>query len=321
MGAGAASLASTLGPALPEGTPFCIVLNAGSGKLETEERIQTIRAVLSEAGREHELMLVKDPKALTETAQGAVAWARERQGAVVAAGGDGTINAVAHQVLPSGLPFGVLPQGTFNYFGRANGIPTDTEEATRALLSARVHPVQVGMVNDRLFLVNGSMGLYPQVLEDRESFKQRFGRSRPVALLAALAAIFGPHRDWVIKLESDVEVTTVVTPTLFVANNILQLHQVGIAEAPALREGQLVAVTVKPVSRSAMLALLWRGAFGQLSEAESVSSVAFTRLTVEPRLPHRPRRLKVATDGEIVWLSTPLVFRPAPTQLHLLVPG
>lgn len=319
--ADAAPLTAMLGPALPTDTPFYVVLNGGSGRLETQDRLDTIREVFTAAGRRFELMHVTDPRRLTKAGEQAVAWAREHGGAVVAAGGDGTINAMAQQVLPTGLPFGVLPQGTFNYFGRAHGIPTDTRQAAEALLTARVHPVQVGQVNDKLFLVNGSMGLYPQILDDREAFKKRFGRSRPVAVLAALSTLFGSHRNWVIKLEADGETKTVVTPTLFVGNNVLQLHQIGIEEAPALREGQLVAIMVKPLSRWAMLMLMLKGARGELGAADQVTSLAFTRLTVEPRLPRKPRRLKVATDGEIVWLQTPLRFEPAPQALRLLVPG
>jgi len=47
------------------------------------------------------------------------------------------------------------------------------EAATRALLTAEIQPAQVGFVNDRIFLINASVGLYPQLLEDREAFKQR----------------------------------------------------------------------------------------------------------------------------------------------------
>jgi diacylglycerol kinase family enzyme len=56
----------------------------------------------------------------------------------------------------------VLPQGTFNYFSRTHGIPLDTTDATRALLAGMIRPVQVGLLNDRVFLVNASLGLYPR---------------------------------------------------------------------------------------------------------------------------------------------------------------
>lgn len=51
----------------------------------------------------------------------------------MAAGGDGTINAVAQQAVARGA-FGVLPQGTFNYFSRAHGLPAPW--TTLALLLA-----------------------------------------------------------------------------------------------------------------------------------------------------------------------------------------
>lgn len=300
--------------------PLFIVLNGGSGHVDAQDRVATVKRVLQDAGRPHELLEVNDPRKLSEAIAHAIDLARQNHGAVVAAGGDGTINAVVQQVLPTGLPLGILPQGTFNYFGRNHGISSDIEEATRSLLSARIQPVQVGLVNEQAFIVNASMGLYPTLLQDREAFKQRFGRSRVVALFASLATMLRDHRDWVIKLTLDDSTHTIVTPTLFVGNNELQMAQIGIPEAPALQEGQLVAIAVKPVGKLAMLGLLLRGALGQLGDADKVSSFAFTELTVTPRRPHRPRRLKIATDGEIIWMDTPLHFRPAPRPLSLLVP-
>ena len=107
--------------------PLYVVLNAGSGHVETQHRLDTVKRVLSEAGRTHEIIHLEDPRQLTRATARAIALAQENQGAVIAAGGDGTINAVVQQVLPTGLAFGVLPQGTFNYFGRTHGITSDIE--------------------------------------------------------------------------------------------------------------------------------------------------------------------------------------------------
>ena len=71
------------------------------------------------------------------------------------------------------------------------------------------------------------------------------------------------------------------------------------------------------------LTMLWlavRGAFGQLGEADSVTSFAFRRIVVRPAMPYGTRRVKVATDGEIAWLRAPIEFRVAPEALHLLKP-
>ena len=300
--------------------PIFIVMNAGSGRSDTEGRKAAIQNVLEEAGRRYELFVVDDPRQLPTTARRAVELAQQQQGVVVAAGGDGTISTVAHAVWKSGRPFGVLPQGTFNYFSRTYGIPTDITEATRVTLNGTVQPVQVGLVNDRVFLVNASLGLYPQLLEDREAYKKQFGRSRFVAVGAGIMSMLRGYRQLVIQLEYEDKAQVVRTPTLVVGNSALQLEQLGISEANAPRQEQLVAITLRPVGTLAMVWLLLRGALGQLGEAENVLSFAFKRLTVRPRHSYGRRRLKVAMDGEVTWLSMPLVFEVAPTPLLLLVP-
>ena len=64
----------------------------------------------------------------------------------------------------------------------------------QALLHETAQPVQVGLVNDRVFLVNASLGLYPQLLEDREAWKKRLGRSRLVATGAGLISLLRGYR-------------------------------------------------------------------------------------------------------------------------------
>jgi len=300
--------------------PFFIVLNAGSGSDNATATRAIIEEVLNQAGREHYLSVVEDPARLHDIARAVVDQAKSKGGVVVAAGGDGTINAVAQATLPSGCPFGVLPQGTFNYFSRTHGIPSDTAEATRLLLTARAHPVQVGLVNDRVFLVNASMGLYPQLLENREAYKQQFGRSRLVAFWAGLISVLREHRQLRLRIEYRGEAREVRTPTLFVGNNRLQLEQIGIPQAYLLEQGQLAAISLRPVGTLTMLWLLIRGVFGQLGEADSVSHFAFKHISVTPALPYGTRRVKIATDGEIVWLQAPIEFRVAPEFLYLLKP-
>lgn len=62
-------------------------------------------------------------------------------------------------------------------------------------------PVQVGLINERVFLVNASLGLYPEMLQDREAYKARFGRSRFVAFGSALITMLGRHRDLRLRIE------------------------------------------------------------------------------------------------------------------------
>ena len=300
--------------------PLFVVLNAGSGRGDADETRSLVGRLLAEAGRRHRIALVEPGIDIAGRARLAAQQALAEGGVIVAAGGDGTISAVAQAAHDVGCPMGVLPQGTFNYFSRSHGIPTDTAESIRALLNARVQPVQVGLVNDRVFLVNASVGLYPQLLEDREQFKARFGRHRLVALAAAVGTLLREHRQLRLAIELGGIVRDVRTSTLFVGNNRLQLEQIGIPTTRATERGRIAAVMLKPVGTWAMFGLLLRGALGTLGDAERVESIQFQRMTVTPWLPYGMRRVKVAADGEVMWLRSPLEFRVSPRPLHLLKP-
>lgn len=300
--------------------PFFIVMNGASGRHDAQAVQHTIEGIMAETGRQHSIHVVTDPSRLVAAARAAVQQAQVRRGVVIAAGGDGTINTLAQATLGSGCAFGVLPQGTFNYFSRTHGIPADTEAAVRLLLRARAHPVQVGLVNDRAFLVNASLGLYPQLLQDREAFKQQYGRSRFIALLSSLVTLLRQHRQLRLRIEHGNEVTNLRTPTLFVGNNRLQLEQIGMSEAACLDRGMLAAVAVRPVGTLAMAWLMLRGALGTLGDADNVHSFAFRRIAVTSVRPLGMRRVKVAADGEVTWMRGPLAFSVAPDPLMLLRP-
>ena len=296
------------------------VINGRSGRNDSDATRQAIEAALHASGRRADFHVAR-PDTLARMARQATEAALAQHSAVVAVGGDGTINAVAQAAHDQGCAMGVVPQGTFNYFARTHGMPADAGLATQALLAARPVPVQVGLINDQVFLVNASLGLYPDLLQDREAFKARFGRSRLVALAAAVATVLGRHRQLRLRIETRDGTQDVRTPTLFVGNNRLQLAQVGLAEASAIDQGQITAVVLRPIGTLALLGLMLRGALGTLGEAATVRSFQCQRLRVSPKRGWAGRRMKVAYDGEVGWLPTPLLFEVSAQPLYLLKPG
>jgi diacylglycerol kinase family enzyme len=317
--------------------PLFFVMNGGSGHHNAEDTRQTVEAAMQSASRSYRIFVIEDVSQIQATVQQALDVAKEQGGVIVAVGGDGTINAVANTVLGSGCLFGAIPQGTFNYFGRTHGIPEEIDGALDDLLHGEPVPVQVGLVNDRVFLVNASVGLYPALLEDREAFKQEYGRSRLVAIWAAISTVFGGHhRQLHLTLEQDGKRVAMRTTTLFIGNNRLQLDQVGMPQAETVVQGQLAGIAVRPVGKLAMLWLGACGALGRLGDAENVIGFSFRNLIVAPRGRFRvaddattadPKnvgknsyrnQIKVAADGEVMWLHTPLEFRVASQPLLLI---
>lgn len=302
-------------------TPFYIVLNARSGVGKAAETQAQMREILDSAGQHHEFMLIDEPHDTPRIAARVAQVAAQNDGAIVVAGGDGTINSVAHASLDSGRPFGVIPQGTFNYLSRTYGIPSDPLQATRALLDSRLRAVQVGALNDRIFLVNASLGLHPHLLQERETYTRQYGRRRLVALWAGLSTLMHGYRQLTLEIEHDEDREIVRTPTLFVGNNPLQLERVGLPEADDVQRHRLAAVIVRPVGTGALLWLALRGALGQLGEEHNVRNFSFRRLSVQGIRGQRGRKIKVSTDGEILWMEAPLNFSVAPHRLMLMVPN
>lgn len=106
--------------------------------------------------------------------------AREAKGyeAVVACGGDGTINAVAGGVLENldtSLKFGVIYAGTSPDFCRAHGIPTDSEQAIAVLRNGAVREIPVLAANGAPFLCSMNLGIGAAVAESANRLRPKFG--------------------------------------------------------------------------------------------------------------------------------------------------
>jgi diacylglycerol kinase family enzyme len=308
-------------PPLDNAAALLFIINAASGAEDIDAKRAVIESTLAARGRRGEL-LVCQPAELSRVAAQAAAKAVAHHTAVVAVGGDGSLNAVAQAAHAAGCPMGVIPYGTFNYFARTHGIPTEPAAAAQLLLDAQPLPVQVAAINDRVFLVNASLGIYPELLQDREAYKARFGRSRWVAFVAACATLLRAQRKLRLHIEMGNTVRDVQTLTLFVGNNRLQLQQFGanpedtVAGTPG--HGSMAALMLRPIGTMSMIGLMLHGAMGRLGEAAGVEGFEFQHMVVRPRLLPGRHEVVVAFDGEVARMRAPIDFRVLEKPLYLL---
>mgnify|MGYP001788537416 CR=1 FL=1 len=311
-------------PELDPAAPIQFLINAAAGSTTADTQRDVIESVLQAEGRRGHLSFCS-PSELARVAREMAERALSTRAAVVAVGGDGTLNTVAQAAHAVGCAMGVVPQGTFNYFARTHGIPTDPTEAVRLMLRSAPAPVQVAGINDRVFLVNASLGLYPDLLEDREAYKARFGRSRWVALVAAFATLLRAQRRLRLHIETGGTVRDVQTLTLFVGNNRLQLQQFGAEPADTLAgtpgHGSMAALMLRPIGTMSMIGLMFHGAMGRLGEAAGVESFEFQHLVVRPTLAPGRSEVVVAFDGEVGRMRTPIDIRVLKKPLYLLMRG
>lgn len=242
---------------------------------------------------------------------------REGFRVVVAAGGDGSVAGVAHALAGTKAALAVLPLGTFNYFARGLKMPEDPEAAARAILDGSPHPIAVGTLNDRVFLNNVSIGLYPAILEEREAAYARFGRYRILAHLASLRTILRFQRPYRMKIVQDATSHDIRTPMVFVARSAYQLDEFGLEGAEAISDDRFVLFLAHQQTRLAFLRLAWRLVRRKVDHGRDVLVSTPRRITVSVR---GRRRIPVALDGEKLKMRLPLKIELSDDRLRVIVP-
>lgn len=131
--------------------------------------------------------------------------------AVIAFGGDGTVNEVAQDLVETDVALGVIPGGTTNVLARSLGMPPDPVEAT-AFVAAKLRSgsrrrINVGRIGARYFLFCAGMGLDAEVVRRVEA-DPGGKRRRPswTYLMNALQVAFTTYRgaEPLVTLETEV---------------------------------------------------------------------------------------------------------------------
>ena len=294
------------------GESVTVIMNVGSGEGDKAASAERIEAAL---GARPGFSLKRVHRGGDPAAEAAKAVA-EGATLVVAAGGDGTVCAVAGAVAGSGSRLGVLPLGTFNYFARSLGIPDDLDRALSVLDCGTPRPIAVGSVNGATFLNNASLGLYPHILRERETVYRRWGRSRLAAYWSVLRALFDFRRPLTLAVAIDGEMHRFRTPLVFVANNAFQLGLFGLDGADAIAEGRLAVFVAPECSRPALVLHALRLALGLAHPHDDFELFSGKEVVVEAR-----GRRQVALDGERRRMEAPYRFERKAGALEVLVPA
>jgi diacylglycerol kinase family enzyme len=233
----------------------------------------------------------------------------------VAAGGDGTVNAVANAVIRSKRPMGILPVGTLNHFARDLGLPLKLEEAVKAIVNGGIRTVDAGEVNGAIFVNNSSIGVYPMMVLDRERMKKS-GLNKWASLVWASTKAFVRFRCLNVELEVDGEVRHHRTPLVFVGNNEYQLEGTHLGARKSLDSGRLAVCLVSDARRVTILRMVFAAFFGRLRSMPEYQEFHVEQFAVTTGR----RRLRVSLDGEVRKMKGPLRYRILPRSLTVCAP-
>lgn len=290
-----------------------VILSTGAGRGHGEEGIRQLQELFARHGIAVEIHPCNGGEEITAATQRAL-----RSGArtIVAAGGDGTVSAVASCLKGQEATLAVLPMGTLNHFARDLGIPTDLEPAVEAIATGKRIGIDLGEVNERPFLNNASLGIYPDIVRDRQRQQRRLGRGKYWAMLWATLAVMRRSPFLKLNLEIDGQATKCRSPFVFIGNNEYNMQGFNIGTRGNLRDGHLSIYTTQRRTRWGLVRLAVRALLGRLEQARDFATATASTLRIESR----HRRLLVATDGEVTSMETPLNFRVLPGALQVIVP-
>jgi diacylglycerol kinase family enzyme len=288
---------------------ICVVYNASSGSGNSKATIEEAFAGLSV-----KLLLVSIGDDLDTRLHKAI---KDGAEVLVAAGGDGTVNAVAQIAFKAYRTLGVLPVGTLNHFAKDLGLPLDVRKAAQVMAAGHTQIIDCATVNDHVFVNNSSIGVYPSLVLGRERHSSKLGKwpAAAVALVVALRNLSRPRLH--ISIEApQAESIVCRSPLVFVGNNSYHPTRKGIANRQSLTGGQLGLYIIRVPNALALLRVILALIAGRRPKGKAFRDISCTAFTITTSR----RRLHVSLDGEVISMKSPLHYAVHPTSLSVCAP-
>ncbi|GAB2714120.1 bifunctional phosphatase PAP2/diacylglycerol kinase family protein [Streptomyces bullii] len=288
-------------PALPDGAGLVLVANTAAG---TADRARAVRDALPGAE-----VVECEPDDVPAELEKAAARAR----VLGVCGGDGTVNAAARIALRHGLPLAVLPGGTLNHFAYDLGVE-DVRDLVRALRHGDAVRVDVGRFRSGerqgVFLNTCSLGVYPELVRERDRWSHRIG-GWPAGVLAAWRVLRADEH----PLEAAFQGRSHPLWLLFAGNGTY--HRMGLAPGRRvdLADGRL-DVRVVHGGRRPAVRLLAAAVAGPLTRSPAHAAVQVARLRLDRVAPGT----LLAYDGEVTEVEGPVTLEKLPEALTVYRP-
>ncbi|HCM89877.1 MULTISPECIES: YegS/Rv2252/BmrU family lipid kinase [Vagococcus] len=154
--------------------PYGILFNPNAGNGESERKAKNLQEKLKNNKIDSFFIAGDSPE---NTIQKLIDRMSEIS-AIIAIGGDGTLNIVGTAFIRSNrsVPLGIIPGGTINNFAKRWNIPIDTEKAIAVILDNYTNKVSIGKCNDQAIISSFTFGKLADISNDvRQSEKQKYG--------------------------------------------------------------------------------------------------------------------------------------------------
>ncbi len=254
---------------------------------------------LAEACHEHGIEIVRSVDVTADPQSELQPYLTQSEVVIIGYGGDGTLNTVASLLRDTKAIFAPIPGGTLNHFTKDLGIPQDLHDALENTVSSNVHRIDVGIVNDRVFLNNSSIGLYPSTLRMRDELERGIA-SKWIAAIISNVRAFVKYRRMTVEVNGE----SLKTPFVFIGNNDYKIEHRLIGGRSKMNGDMLSAYAVLSKNRWGLIMILLKGLLGNARGSRDVMIWKSKYLIIRPK----KSSVAVSLDGERVVLQAPLTY-------------
>ncbi|HEX3428548.1 MAG TPA: diacylglycerol kinase family protein [Candidatus Limnocylindrales bacterium] len=265
-----------------------------------------LRQVMARAHLGDELVATRTPDEAREQAADAV---RRGYDLVVAAGGDGTVDVVAEQLLDRTTALGILPLGTVMNVARSLGLPRDLDAAADVIAGGVVKPIDVGEVRGRPFFEAASVGMNAAMFREAQRFEQG-------DLLSIVRTIWVAFRYRPARMSIELDDRRIQTRALMVTVSNGPYTGAALTVAPEARldDGKFDVRVFRRFSKLRLIRHLISIAFGRYRFAPEIDTARSSVVRIDSATP-LPARADSRDLG-----STPVELRVRPGALRAVVP-
>ncbi len=242
---------------------------------------------------------------------------RSKADILVAAGGDGTATALAEVASETGKPLAILPMGTANLLARDLNLPLVVDNWITALPTFVERRIDLGRVNDRVFLHKVVIGFVPAIAAGREKLRGAASLAASLAFMGYAARRIIRARRIALEVTRDNEAPHIDRlQAVAIANNSYDEAFGAVFSRSTLDAGHLSVYKLTSVTLLKAVSLAAGVVIGRWQDDAALTIETAEQVLIRSRR----KRLKVMLDGEIEFLPTPLNFRIDKQALTVLAP-
>ncbi|MDO8880057.1 MAG: diacylglycerol kinase family protein [Coriobacteriia bacterium] len=242
---------------------------------------------------------------------------------IVAAGGDGTVSAIAYQLRDSGIPLLAYPAGTANLLARNLRLPVDPVDLAVATMAGRTVSIDLGELvvpaagaraaHHIGFAIAAGVGYDASVMETAQGLKQTLGEG--AYIVGALQNLAPTVARFTIELDDNTIETEGIAVLLV---NLARIQfDLQVAHGSDAQDGLLEVVVLKTRTAAGLLPAVWAALVDRLGDHPQrpgleIHTASHVKISSEPPLP-------LQYDGEVLPSATPVIARVLPGAATFIV--